>query len=71
MSAKKEICKAAMCVEIYEELGFDPSNAAFSPTLSAEAQAEFDKLCSGVCATCPVLEAAEAMAAARARPAVQ
>lgn len=68
MKATKETCKAAMCVEICEELGFDPSNAPFSPTLSAAAQAEFEKLCSGVCATCPVLEAAEAMAEARKRP---
>lgn len=58
-------CKAALCVEIKETLGFDGSNIAFSPKFGPDALAEFDRLCSGLCDTCPVLEAALTMKAAR------
>lgn len=62
---RTETCKAALCAEITARLGFDPSNAPFSPTLSPEAQAEFDRLCAGVCQSCPILETAVAMKAAK------
>ncbi len=58
-------CKAALCVEIKETLGFDGSNLAFSPDFSSDAQAEFDRLCSGLCETCPMLEIANTMKSAR------
>lgn len=54
-------CKAALCVEIKETLGFDGSNLAFSPSFGPDAQAEFDRLCSGLCDTCPMLDVAQSM----------
>ncbi len=58
-------CKAALCVEIKETLGFEGSNIAFSPTFSPDALAEFERLCSGLCETCPMLETALLMKAER------
>lgn len=62
---RRETCKAALCAEICETMGFEPSNVAFSPTFTPTAQAELDRLCSGVCDVCPILEAAEAMKSIR------
>lgn len=70
-AAPQDLCKAALCVEICDDLGFDPSNLPFSPQFSPEAEAAFDRLCSSVCDTCPIREKAEAMAARRHQPATQ
>ncbi len=61
-------CKAALCAEIKDKLGFDGSNLAFSPGFGANAKAEFDRLCSGLCETCPVLEVAKTMSTKRLNP---
>ena len=58
-------CKAALCVEIQETLGFEGSNIAFSPKFGPDALAELERLCSGLCDTCPVLEVAKTMSAKR------
>jgi len=60
-----EQCKAALCAEIIETLGFDGSNLAFSPEFARTASAELERLCSGLCGTCPVLEVAKSMSAKR------
>ena len=58
-------CKAALCAEIKNKLGFDSSNLAFSPGFGISAKEELDRLCSGLCETCPVLEVAKTMSAKR------
>ena len=64
-----EECKAALCAEIKDKLKFDGSNLAFSPNFNAEAQAELDRLCSGLCDTCPVLKVAKTMSEERRKAA--
>lgn len=56
-----EDCKAALCAEICRSMGFEPSNLAFSPGFTPAAEAELDRLCSGACDECPILDAATAM----------
>ncbi len=62
---KFEVCKAAICARICSSMGFEPSNLAFSPSFAPAAAAEMDRLCSGRCDDCPVLEMAGAMRARR------
>ena len=56
-----ETCKAALCAEISEKLGVDLANVSFAPEFTPAAQAEFDRLCTGVCDDCPVLDVAASM----------
>lgn len=56
-----ETCKAALCAEISEKLGVDLANVSYAPDFTPAAQAEFDRLCTGVCDSCPVLDVAAAM----------
>lgn len=60
-----ETCKSALCAEISKKLGVDLANVSYAPNFTPAAQAEFDRLCTGVCDTCPVLDVAAAMRATR------
>ena len=60
-----ETCKAALCAEITEKLGVDLANVSYAPDFTPAAQAEFDRLCTGVCDDCPVHDLAATMRAKR------